>query len=1024
MPLESKYALRVSSIPDDTTKEQFADFVRSLSAAGQDFKKKSMFSSLKVKHWKKIGQDHFGTPTEPSSPVSPSANGQDDAPLIRGIDDGIRTSFADQHGLRVGTIAFPSKEAAELVLKRHEKARKSSNAMHQWRDWDLSSSFQGITVLYEPKQDEQQDREEKGRERSEGVGINMDICAVHGLGGNAIDTWNASDKGIMWLRDYLPSSEYFSNSRIMTFGYDSDLTDPGTVAGLDNWAESLIHCLSEERARPLLLVCHSLGGLVARKAMSQLPTSSIRGITLSQCGLVFLATPHTGTTKADWSNFIVAAAGTVAGVRPEVVSHLQSFNPASVWDKKAFLKLTPRPPFRCFAEGRRKLIRGTYQHVVTQGSASLDPENPALMIPQDHSGICKFSTKLGAYITISSALNQVFFEVTGRLEPEQGHERRMFGHPRFLACAYPPYKKFWWEGSEMNEIQYRLTLQTPLVGRNEEMGELEKAVAQPPARPKLTVVKGIAGIGKTEVLMRFTAKHRYRRNIFFLRAHNSKKLEDALAAVCNSIGFDMIENPNINWERWRRTETPERIQIFVDWLGKDFNKDSLLIMDDAEIFGAASIQAALKYPAWHIVMSTRDSNLKGPGRESQDLRLAPLTVNDTALLLQNSLHSLSPEDSQLLDEQDFQRLSRAIQGHPLAAQNVIPFLLEYLGTFDDPTEEFVRILGNGTGEERRIFFKFAARDRSLWDAFNSSLELLKQKEGSENAVKLLQILPYLRTDDDCIDSFLKTSKKGLLPGADVSAHGAILRSEYLVVSKWLEKLRDVSLFVSSGPRRSKRLDIHPLVLQFAQLLPSDEARKHQIRDMLQLFYEFYQRQAEDYVVPHVNHCLDICSRFEISPRDLGLSPNVISWLETISTRAAYPTKPSGSAQQLNDSFMQESDSIKENTKDFILLCARTQKKLKDVDFHLGNGGQNQQLVLKCVGAFRALKGSLRHDDAYCGLQPLAPLEDAIRSLSEMVRSTSIYPELPLELDKFRSRCRASVEMNNDSRVVELDETWH
>lgn len=119
--------------------------------------------------------------------------------------------------------------------------------------------------------------------------------------------------------------------------------------------------------------------------------------------------------------------------------------------------------------------------------------------------------------------------------------------------------------------------------------------------------------------MRFAAKHRYRRNIFFLRAHNSKKLEDALATVCHSIGFDMIENPNVNWERWRRTETPERIQIFVDWLGKDFNKDSLLILDDAEIFGAASIQNALKYPAWHIVMSTRDSNLKGPGRESRDL---------------------------------------------------------------------------------------------------------------------------------------------------------------------------------------------------------------------------------------------------------------------------------------------------------------------------------------------------------------------------------------------------------------------
>lgn len=97
--------------------------------------------------------------------------------------------------------------------------------------------------------------------------------------------------------------------------------------------------------------------------MSQLPTSNIKGITPSQCGLIFLATPHTGTTKADWSHFIVAAAGTVAGVRPEVISYLQSFNPASVWDKKAFLKLSPRPPFRCFAEGRKKLIKGTYQHV-------------------------------------------------------------------------------------------------------------------------------------------------------------------------------------------------------------------------------------------------------------------------------------------------------------------------------------------------------------------------------------------------------------------------------------------------------------------------------------------------------------------------------------------------------------------------------------------------------------------------------------------------------------------------------------
>lgn len=54
------------------------------------------------------------------------------------------------------------------------------------------------------------------------------------------------------------------------------------------------------------------------------------------------------------------------------------------------------------------------------------------MIPQDHSGICKYSTKLGAYITVSSALNQVFSEITGRLQPEQdgGHRVRSVDGPR------------------------------------------------------------------------------------------------------------------------------------------------------------------------------------------------------------------------------------------------------------------------------------------------------------------------------------------------------------------------------------------------------------------------------------------------------------------------------------------------------------------------------------------------------------------------------------------------------------------
>ncbi|PNP85063.1 hypothetical protein FNYG_01588 [Fusarium nygamai] len=121
-----------------------------------------------------------------------------------------------------------------------------------WKGWAVEDNFNGITILYE------------------GLDAKFDICAVHGQGGNAMDTWTA-DNGQMWLRDLLPEHEKFKNSRIMTFGYDSDVTDRSTVMELENWAETLLRSLNEvrtggeEKTRPLLLVSHSLGGLVVRK---------------------------------------------------------------------------------------------------------------------------------------------------------------------------------------------------------------------------------------------------------------------------------------------------------------------------------------------------------------------------------------------------------------------------------------------------------------------------------------------------------------------------------------------------------------------------------------------------------------------------------------------------------------------------------------------------------------------------------------------------------------------------------------
>lgn len=45
------------------------------------------------------------------------------------------------------------------------------------------------------------------------------LVAIHGLNGDAVDTWTHKETGVMWLKDLLPES--LPNIRIMTYGYNA-----------------------------------------------------------------------------------------------------------------------------------------------------------------------------------------------------------------------------------------------------------------------------------------------------------------------------------------------------------------------------------------------------------------------------------------------------------------------------------------------------------------------------------------------------------------------------------------------------------------------------------------------------------------------------------------------------------------------------------------------------------------------------------------------------------------------------------
>lgn len=96
----------------------------------------------------------------------------------------------------------------------------------------------------------------------------VDIVAIHGLNGNAYTTWQ-HENGNLWLRDLLPSD--LPGSRVFTYGYPSELFFSNSVATLRDYSRQLLVYLKNVpggRERPIIFICHSLGGIVCKQVSS------------------------------------------------------------------------------------------------------------------------------------------------------------------------------------------------------------------------------------------------------------------------------------------------------------------------------------------------------------------------------------------------------------------------------------------------------------------------------------------------------------------------------------------------------------------------------------------------------------------------------------------------------------------------------------------------------------------------------------------------------------------------------------
>jgi protein SERAC1 len=132
----------------------------------------------------------------------------------------------------------------------------------------------------------------------------VDVIFVHGLGGDATQTWSATgepaDFWPRWLAQELPTANIWSA------GYDSSpLTSASSGGGLSLQIRSsslLDYFLSNKIGqRPLIFVTHSLGGLLVKQILRKCADSlkpECKALLVTTRAVVFCATPHQGTKLA------------------------------------------------------------------------------------------------------------------------------------------------------------------------------------------------------------------------------------------------------------------------------------------------------------------------------------------------------------------------------------------------------------------------------------------------------------------------------------------------------------------------------------------------------------------------------------------------------------------------------------------------------------------------------------------------------------------------------------------------------
>ncbi|VUC28138.1 unnamed protein product [Clonostachys rosea] len=380
----------------------------------------------------------------------------------------------------------------------------------------------------------------------------IDLIFVHGLKGDSIKTWTRNgDLKTYWPQAWLPMEDGLKNTEIFTFGYDSNWTSSRpSFLNVHDFGQSLLEemrnapQLRNNTQRPIILIGHSMGGLIIKKAF--ILAQNVPDFKTRIRSIFFLSTPHKGNDFASTLNNILALSGILSSRNYLADITTGSASLRSI--NEGFGRLARDLPIVSFYETLQTKIGVSSLLIVDKDSAVLGSSyrnEKVLLMNADHRSICKYeSVDDTNYIRIKNALTGAVESVLQDVSKNKREEfkQQMKALASYLGvsgCPNERYPKV--EGScewldARDDFQAWMECSIPLSGSGPDSPAKVEDLA-------VFWVHANPGTGKTVLASHvFSQLERLELQCACFYFHAGNKISGSLGAFLRSVSYQMAFN--------------------------------------------------------------------------------------------------------------------------------------------------------------------------------------------------------------------------------------------------------------------------------------------------------------------------------------------------------------------------------------------------------------------------------------------------------------------------------------------------